>query len=291
MRVTSNTTKVAVVLCLLFGVSATALAGDLPCPGNLNGDSVVDAADLALLLGAWGACPDPCTPGDPADTCPADLDGDCVVGAADLAFLLGSWGPCPGPPANDVCEGAIEVFEGDTDFDTTGATTDAIPALGCQFLGDVPRTDVWFDYNATCDGLLKVCTCDQAFWDTTLVLYEGCECPVTSDRQVSCNDDGICVFDLTSRMVTLASAGTCYKIRVGGFVESDEGVGTLTVACLEGQNSDCCLGNPEPGCDDASCEAFICSLDSFCCDPNGSWDEACVQQALFWCNACAGGGC
>ncbi|MCH8963783.1 MAG: hypothetical protein IIB58_02390 [Planctomycetes bacterium] len=290
MRDTNKRVRVTSALCLLFGFSAPALAGDLPCPGNLDGDAFVGPFDLALLLGSWGLCADPCKPGDPENTCAADFNGDCVVGAFDLASLLGAWGPCPGPPVNDICEGAIEIFEGDTEFDTTGATTDPIPAPGCQFLDDLPRTDVWFDYTATCDGLLMVCTCDQAFWDTTLVLYEGCECPITSDRQVACNDDGICVFDLSSRMVTLASAGTCYKIRLGGFGDSHEGPGTLTVTCLEGQDSNCCLGNPEPGCDDPACEAFICSLDPFCCDSQGgSWDQPCVQQALFWCDVCAGG--
>lgn len=47
--------------------------------GDLNGDGVVNAADLAILLGAWG--------GSGA----GDLDGDGVVGAADLAILLGAW--------------------------------------------------------------------------------------------------------------------------------------------------------------------------------------------------------
>ncbi len=60
-------------------------------PADLDGD--VDPFDLALLLGNWGPCDAPCTPGDPADTCPADFDGDCTVGAADLAILLGNWGP------------------------------------------------------------------------------------------------------------------------------------------------------------------------------------------------------
>lgn len=49
---------------------------------DLNGDGTVDAQDLALLLGSWGACGD----------CPADLNGDGVVNAADLALLLGAWG-------------------------------------------------------------------------------------------------------------------------------------------------------------------------------------------------------
>ncbi|MFO0829412.1 MAG: hypothetical protein U0572_14840 [Phycisphaerales bacterium] len=54
-----------------------------PCPSDLNGDSVVNAADLAILLGNWGG------------SGPGDLDGDNTVNGADLAILLGAWGPCP----------------------------------------------------------------------------------------------------------------------------------------------------------------------------------------------------
>ena len=50
-------------------------------PGDLDGDGVVDGADLGLLLGSWGPCPG----------CPADLNGDGVVDGADLGLLLGSW--------------------------------------------------------------------------------------------------------------------------------------------------------------------------------------------------------
>lgn len=49
-----------------------------PSP-DLNADGHVDAADLALLLGAWG------TPS------PGDLTCDGVVAADDLAVLLGAW--------------------------------------------------------------------------------------------------------------------------------------------------------------------------------------------------------
>jgi hypothetical protein len=53
--------------------------------GDLNGDGVVDGADLLILLGAWGDCDDP-------NDCPEDLDGNGVVDGADLLILLGNWG-------------------------------------------------------------------------------------------------------------------------------------------------------------------------------------------------------
>ncbi|MBL9147629.1 MAG: hypothetical protein JNM94_02950 [Phycisphaerae bacterium] len=49
--------------------------GDLDCDGD------VDAADLGILLGAWGSTDEG-----------ADLDDDGVVTASDLALLLGAWG-------------------------------------------------------------------------------------------------------------------------------------------------------------------------------------------------------
>ncbi len=62
-----------------------------PCvSADFNGDGIVEAADLAELLGSWGPCP------EPPELCPADLmgTGDGFVGADDLAFLLGAWGVC-----------------------------------------------------------------------------------------------------------------------------------------------------------------------------------------------------
>lgn len=53
--------------------------------GDLDGDFVVGASDLLLLLSNWGPC------GDCGD-CSADLDADCAVGASDLLILLGNWG-------------------------------------------------------------------------------------------------------------------------------------------------------------------------------------------------------
>ncbi|RLS45914.1 MAG: hypothetical protein DWH86_04200 [Planctomycetota bacterium] len=58
-------------------LSATIGGGN---PADLNGDGLVNGADLGILLAGWGA------PG------PADLDHDGTVGGSDLAILLGLWG-------------------------------------------------------------------------------------------------------------------------------------------------------------------------------------------------------
>ena len=55
-------------------------------------DGKTDAADLAYLLGAWGAQPS-CADFVSSRTFAAPPDG--VVDAADLAYLLGAWGVCP----------------------------------------------------------------------------------------------------------------------------------------------------------------------------------------------------
>ena len=52
------------------------------CEADLNGDLVVDGADLAAVLNAWG-------------TQNADIDGDGSTGGSDLAAVLNSWGACP----------------------------------------------------------------------------------------------------------------------------------------------------------------------------------------------------
>ncbi len=78
---------------LVAGSFATSPAGDAvaavwdecaPHTGgnsDLNGDGIVDGADLGLLLGAWGLC----------EGCAEDLTGDGTVDGADLGVLLGAW--------------------------------------------------------------------------------------------------------------------------------------------------------------------------------------------------------
>ncbi len=67
------------------GGKAYVVFGDAGNPADLSGDGIVNALDLATLIGLWGPCP------PMPDPCPADFDMSGDVGAADLAFLIGFW--------------------------------------------------------------------------------------------------------------------------------------------------------------------------------------------------------
>jgi hypothetical protein len=51
------------------------------CPADFDGDGFVSAADLSLLLAAWGGAA-------------GDVNGDGTTNAADLSLLLSTWGAC-----------------------------------------------------------------------------------------------------------------------------------------------------------------------------------------------------
>lgn len=57
--------------------------------GDVDGDGLVGAQDLANLLGSWGACP--ALP----SLCLSDIDGDGLVNSVDLCLLLGTWSGSP----------------------------------------------------------------------------------------------------------------------------------------------------------------------------------------------------
>ncbi|MCB9846947.1 MAG: hypothetical protein H6814_00895 [Phycisphaeraceae bacterium] len=68
-----------------FTVSAP-MDGAPPCLGDINGDGVIDTADLGILLGDFGA----------HGVLPTDLNGDNTVDTADLGILLGIFNTvCP----------------------------------------------------------------------------------------------------------------------------------------------------------------------------------------------------
>ncbi|MDY7109707.1 MAG: hypothetical protein SYC29_13815 [Planctomycetota bacterium] len=56
------------------------------CPEDIDGDGLVNTADLLVLLGDWG-CEGP--------DCDGDVNADQRTDTEDLLLLLGAWGECP----------------------------------------------------------------------------------------------------------------------------------------------------------------------------------------------------
>ena len=54
-----------------------------PCPADLDGNGIVNGADLGIVLGNWG------------NSGAGDINGDGVVNGADLGAILGAYGTCP----------------------------------------------------------------------------------------------------------------------------------------------------------------------------------------------------
>lgn len=75
--------------------------GGEECVGDINGDNVVAANDLLILLSQFGACEDPCS---------GDLNGDDVVNTQDILMLVSNFGPCEGATA---CESSEDCDDGD----------------------------------------------------------------------------------------------------------------------------------------------------------------------------------
>ena len=151
----------------------------------------------------------------------------CGGGANDYQITLECGDVCESPvPDNDLCEDAVEVFDGSTPFSTLDATTSGpdLPPECDEGFGTSFVADVWYSYVATQSGVVTISTCSAATFDTRLAVYEGdCDNLVLN----ACNDDGAGCTGLTSLIETLVTEGETYLIRLGGF--SGEGTGTLSI--------------------------------------------------------------
>ncbi len=146
--------------------------------------------------------------------------------------------------ANDLCANASPIGDGSTAFSTVGANTDG-PAHGeCQFDGQT-YNDIWYEYQATYTGELTVSTCNQATYDTDLVVYNGCDCGDLN--LLACNDDAGGCAGFTSEVEVSVLQDNCYMVRLGGWNSGDQGTGTVTLTCLEEGEviGACCSGEED----------------------------------------------
>jgi len=233
-------------------------SGTFPTPGVgnifcLTGDTyrftVSCSGSCAPVCGsAEGSCFVPHgTPGcEDVDCCDAVcmVDPSCCSASWDAVCAQEAIELCNGTkPANDSCDNCTPVGPGVHPFTNIGATpTDLpLPSSCDEGFGLSFGQDVWFCYEAVCDGPTVIETCGNATFDTRLAIYTmGC------DRLefVACNDDSIlCIVPERSRILLNAVCGTTYFIRLGGFAD-EIGVGELNIDCdLSPECPDKCIGD------------------------------------------------
>ena len=144
--------------------------------------------------------------------------------------------PSEGIPFNDNCASAVIAIDGLNVFTTRDATTDGPLPGGCASV----HNDVWFLYTATGTGMTTFSTCPAqgafindgfgADDDTKIAVYTAAQgCPPVG-LAAGCDDDA-CATPIFSSVLTMATtAGTQYRIRIGGFSAStEEGGGAFSI--------------------------------------------------------------
>ncbi|MFT5732703.1 MAG: hypothetical protein ACJA2W_000885 [Planctomycetota bacterium] len=175
-----------------------------------------------------------------------------------------------GAVAQDECASAAALsFDTATSFDTTSATPSA-PDFSCMAGGGTATSqDVWFTFTSPADYMALATTCGTASYDTKMEVYEGACGALVS---VACNDDTSGCAGFTTDLEFMATAGTQYYLRIGGWQLGDFGPGDVLL-----------VGPPAPPyeCVDAA-EIVVDTLTSF------DTTSATVSALPFSC--AAGGG-
>lgn len=248
--------------------------------GDYNGDGRTDLDDFVHFASCVTG---PVNGGYPPCCAAFDFNVDSDVDLDDLRILQGIFDRNKGI-LNDSCGNPTPACDGSMTFRTSGATTDGPDEpRACDFFDYTHiESDVWFCYQAVCDGEAVVSLCGSAY-DTKLAVYAGCECPTT--MPIGCSDDDCSAAGVDSRVVFQAQAGQEYLVRVGGF-GGEQGVGILSILCdvevCGPGNGDCGLANGTRGCEDTECCSTTCAVDEFCCDVE--WDEFCACGATGLCS-------
>ena len=231
---------------------AAELCGEPPCrcPADVNRDGNRDGLDVqpftdCLLNPENGPGLPPSSGCGCAD---ADVDGDVDMDDIDrfVSYLLDSTGECP------VCG------PGNGDCFSLGGNG----SPGCE------------DEECCASVCAEDPFCCEVVWDGVCA----------AEANVICNGAVAEACCLGLDFCVLVNPADCTSL--GG---QPQGFGLLCedvectgpVVCGPGAG-DCFTANGTPGCDDATCCATVCAIDSFCCDV--FWDGICAGEAAQLCD-------
>lgn len=233
--------------------------------------------------------------GEPTGACCLS-DDSCFDGSTAVecgmsnGMYLGDFSVCPGPvcggPVNDTCTcvTAATIPDGTTAFDGTGATLDAAAGEPCD-----PNMafDLWYFYNASCSGTVRIDTCDDGNGpDTVLEIYDGHTCPPGGTAGCS-NDEPLCgIGGLGSSLELPVTFGQGLTVRLGG--PGGDVSGMLSVTCVPTLPMGACCSPTTGGCSDtASAEACTGQGGSYRGDGTSCGDGLCTGACCLGDANCA----
>jgi len=204
----------------------------------------------------------------------------CGAMAATASCLAGG-------VVNDVCFGALPLFEGPNAISIPEATLGG-PTVNLVCPGVDGSFDVWFTFTAPREGTVTFSTCNSVSFDSAIALYSG-TCLALSPLACEAATDGC---NLGSAAVSQKVAeGDVLFVRLLGETPAASGAGFLNVQ-LDPPLPDCpasahsCTTTGSPGCSNIDCCQLVCAFDPFCCID--SWDGICAIEAIL---LCGGLGC
>ncbi len=179
------------------------------CEPDCNLNRIADACDVEVGIS------DDCDRNGVPDECEQDCNRNGIADACDIGDgssldLNENDIPDECEPPNDLCEEATLAGLGMHAFDATWANTDGGTYLNecgisCQW--HCMEGDIWFDVSPACSGIVHLEFAGASDW-MTVIVYEGCGCPVETALRCS-------VWTPSPRISFSTVAGECYKIRIG----------------------------------------------------------------------------
>lgn len=198
------------------GSSLTMTSGPTLTSGDSNSNGIIEPTETWVYTATYAVTTANINNGNDILNI-AVFDTDQTSSQSDSASTT-----TPGPTF--VCAGdnfpgnTISGASGTTTCSNTGATGETGEPL--TFGGGDLET-IWYTWTAPLTGTVEFNTCDTSVtdYDTTLGAYTGGS--VSSLTTVGTNDDGAGCAAFSSRLSFAATAGTTYRIQVGGYGNGD----------------------------------------------------------------------
>jgi CxxC motif-containing protein (DUF1111 family) len=242
-------------------------SGNENCQADIDGDGIVDANDMGILLGEFGC----------VSACTSDLNNDGTVNADDLAILLSSfgceskkvvknpWPDCGDPDAGGCCFAKSSPYCEDA---TCCETICAADPYCCSVEWDLACAEAALLACTVCDFAAD---CGSPNAGPCCVATGTPFCEDATCCAAICAIDPYCCDTAWDSLCAEAAIEIC-------------GVCSDVLGCGSPASGACCEAKSTPFCEDPSCCSTICLLDPFCCEV--MWDDICAEAANGYCGVC-----